>query len=133
MGVDTNLFPKVSSNMVTPDLSKLTKPQPKVDIGQTSKVVTKNKYRKAPTKTIHDLKRSYDNKQKVKSFNQADLLTKDNLSKKTTDELLDEIREQQIEFFKRGLCLKCKAITQPEGSLSSKRPRDQPPRPPSAP
>ena len=62
MGVDTNSFPEVSSNIVTPDFSKLTKPRTKVDIGKTSKVVTKNNYRKAPGKTIHDLKKNYDDK-----------------------------------------------------------------------
>ena len=33
MEVDTNPFPEVSSNMVMPDLSKLTKPRQKIDVG----------------------------------------------------------------------------------------------------
>ena len=102
MGVDTNPFPEVSSNMVTLDVSKLTKPWPKVDIGQTSKMVTKKKYRKATAKTIHDLKKNYDDKQKAELINQADLSTKSDLSKKTIDKLLDEIREQHIKWLKGG-------------------------------
>ena len=69
IGVDTNPFLEVSSNMVTPDLSKLTKPRPKVDLGQISKVFTKNKYEKVQAKTIHDLKRSQDDKHEVESVN----------------------------------------------------------------
>ena len=62
---------------------------------------------------------------------QTDLSTKIELSKKTTDELLDEIREQQIELIKRGLCPKCKVVTRPKKNTSSKRPRNQPLRSPS--
>ena len=79
------------------------------------------------------LKEEFEDKQKVESVYQANLLNKSDLSKKTIDELLDEIREQQIKLIKRGLCPKCKVITQPEGSTSSKRPRNQPLKPPSPP
>ena len=81
-------------------------------------------------KTIHDLKRSHENKQKVESVN---TLTKNYLSKKATDESLNEIREQQIELIEWGLCLKCKAVTRHEGSSLSKRLRSQPPKPPRPP
>ena len=115
MAVDTNPFPEVSSNIVIPDLSKLSKRQQKIDIRQTSHMskdtLKKNKYGNAPTRTIHDLKRSHEDKQKVESAHQADYSTKSYLSRKTTDELLDEIREQQIELIKHRLCPKCKAIT----------------------
>ena len=49
-----------------------------------------NKYGKAQMKTIHDLKKSYEDKQKVESINTS---TKNDISKKMTDELLDEIKE----------------------------------------
>ena len=55
------------------------------------------------------------------------------MSEKTTDELLDKIREQQIELINRGLCPKCKAVTRPEKTTPNKRPKDFPPRPPSPP
>ena len=63
--------------MVTPHLSNLTKQRPKGTI-----------HRKAPTRTIHNLKRSHEGKQKEES------ITKTNLLRKMTDELLDEISEQ---------------------------------------
>ena len=133
MGVDTNLFPKVNSNMVTPDLSKLTRPRAKVDVGKTSIVHVENNYGKAPARTVHDLKMSHEDKHEVELVKKADLSTKTDLSKKITDELLDEIREQQIELINRGLCPKCKVVTHSEGSTSNKRPRNQSPRPPSPP
>ena len=77
-----------------------------------------NNYEKAPIKTIHDLKMSHEDKQKVESVNTS---TKNDLSKKTTNKLLDEIKEQQIKLIKRDLCPKYKAVTWHEGSSSSKR------------
>ena len=62
MAVDTNPFPEVSSNMVMTDLSKLSKPWQKVDVGHSSnpqkEPVGENKYRGAPARNIHDLKKS---------------------------------------------------------------------------
>ena len=137
MAVDTNLFPEVSANMVILDLSKLSKPRQKIDIRQTRHMLKdtlkENKYRNASTRTIHDLKRSHEEVWKVESVQQVDLSTKPDLSKKTTNELLDQIREQQIELIKCGLCRKCKVTTQPKRSMSSKRVRNKPPRPPSPP
>ena len=115
-------FPELSSSIVTPNLSKLTKPRPKVNVGQTSNMTIENKYGQAPAKTIHDLKRSHEGKQKEELVPKADLSTKTDLWRKTTYELLNEIWEQQIKLIKRGLCPKCKAITRLEGSSSSKRP-----------
>ena len=86
-----------------------------------------NKYRKVTIKTIHDLKKSHEDKQKVESVNQADLSMRINLSKKTTDELLDEIREQQIKLIKHGLCTKYKTFTLSKRSSSRKRLKNQPP------
>ena len=71
--------------------------------------------------------------QKEESVSQTDLPTRVDISEKTTDQLLDEIREQQIELIKRGLCPKCKAVTRPEKITPNKRQRDLPPRPPSPP
>ena len=56
MGVDTYPFPKVRSNMVTQDLSKLTRLRPKVDLGQASETPKKDKYGKTPAITIYNLK-----------------------------------------------------------------------------
>ena len=135
MAVDTNPFPEVSSNMVIPDLSKLSKPRQKTDMGQSSnpqkEPLGENKYGGAPARNIYDLKKIQAEK-KGESVLQTDLPTRVDLSAKTTDELLDEIREQQIELIKRGLCPKCKAVTRPEKSTPNKRPR-LPPRPPSPP
>ena len=94
MGVDTNPFPKVSSNMVTPNLSKLTRLRSKIDLGQGGEISTKNKYGKVSAKTIHDLEKNYENKQQKKSINKTNLTIKNDLSKKMIDELLEEIREQ---------------------------------------
>ena len=52
-----------------------------------------NKYGNAPAKTLHDLKKNHEDKQQKDSVNKIDLSIKTNLSKKATDELLDEIRE----------------------------------------
>ena len=60
MGVDTNSFLEVSSSIVTPDLSKLTKPRPKLDVGQTINMHIENKYGKAQARTIHDLMMSHE-------------------------------------------------------------------------
>ena len=62
MAVDTNPFPEVSSNMVILDLSKLMKPRPKVDVGQTSNMLVENKYGKGLVRTIYDLERSHEDK-----------------------------------------------------------------------
>ena len=80
-----------------PDLSKLTRPRTKVDLGQRSEMPKEIKYGKAPAKTIHDLKKNHEDKQ------HNELVIETDLSKKTTNELLDEIKEQQIELIKRGL------------------------------
>ena len=77
----------MSSNTVTPDLSNLTRPRPKVDLKQASKTPKEDKYRKAPIITIHDLKKNHEDKQQKESVHKTDLLIK------TTDELLDEIRD----------------------------------------
>ena len=100
MVVDTNPFPEVSSNMVTLDLSKLTKSRSKIEVGQTNNILAKNKYGKGPARTIHDQKMSHEDKQKAESVSQTDLSAKIDLSKKMIDELLDEIKEQQIELIK---------------------------------
>ena len=94
MGVDTNLFPEVSTNMVTLCLSKLKRPRSKIDLGQSNETPMENKYRKAPAKTIHDLKKNYENRQQKESISKTDLSIKIDLSQLMTDELLDEIREQ---------------------------------------
>ena len=73
MGVDTNLFPEVSSNMVTPDLSKLTRPRAKVDVAQTSNMHVEKKCGKALARTIYNLKRSPEDNQKVESVKKTDL------------------------------------------------------------
>ena len=123
--------------MVIPDLSKLFEPQQKINVGQTRRLpqemLKENKFGNAPTRTIHDLKRSQNEKQRVELVPHTDHSTKSDLSNKTTDELLNEIRDQQIEQIKYGLYPKCKAVTRPEKNTSSKRPRDQPQRPPSPP
>ena len=89
MAVDTNPFPEVSSNMVLPDLSKLAKPRQRIDVGQSSnplkEPVGENKYRGAPVRTIHDLKKNQVERQKVESVSQTDLPTRVDLSEKTTD------------------------------------------------
>ena len=46
------------------------------------------------SRTIHDLKLNHKEKKKVESVYQTDLSNKSDMSKKTTNELLDEIREQ---------------------------------------
>ena len=96
MAVDTNPFPEVSANMVIPNLSRLSRPWKNINIWQpshTSKDKSKdNKYGNAPTRAIHDLKWSHEDEQKVESAQQANPSTKSDLSKKTTDELIDEIR-----------------------------------------
>ena len=98
MGVDTNPFPEVTTNMVMPDLSELSKPQQKIDVGQTSnppkETLRENKFGGTPARIIHDLKQNQEEKQKVESIYQTDLSTKSDLFKKTTDELIDKIREQ---------------------------------------
>ena len=87
-----------------------------------------NKYGGGPSRTIYHLRKNQAEK-KVESVPQTDIPMKEDLSEKTTDMLLDEIREQQIELIKRGLCPKCKAVTRPEKATPNKRPRDPPQRP----
>ena len=41
MGMDMNLFPEVSSNMVTPDLSILVRPRPKINLKLAKKALEK--------------------------------------------------------------------------------------------
>ena len=55
---------------------------------------TKNKYGKAPAKTIHDLKKNHENKQQKESVSKTDLSIKIDISKNAMDDLLDEIRKQ---------------------------------------
>ena len=104
IGVDTKLFPEVSSNMVTPNLSKLAKLRPKVDLGPTKETPKEDRHGKATAITILDLRKAHEDRQQKESVEKTDHSTK------TIDKLLDDIRESLIELIKRGICPKYKVV-----------------------
>ena len=94
MGVNIDPFLEVSSNTLTPDLSK---PKTKIDLGSSNEALYSEKPEKGITMTIHDLKRT------SKKMKQKESVIKTDLSTRTIEELLDKIRQQQIKQVQRGL------------------------------
>ena len=60
MGIEIYPFPKVNSNMVTPALSKFTRPRTKVNLGLSKGTFPKKKPRREALVTIYDLGRTYE-------------------------------------------------------------------------
>ena len=90
--------------MVILNLPKLTRLRPKVDLSSSKEALLEKRHRKGPVVTIYDLKRAYEERK------QKELVIKTNPLVKSTEELLNKMRLQQIELFKSGLCPRCKEV-----------------------